>query len=255
MTSDGREQLVSSHYLPRFARKAKQAKVRQIGYSVDKDPITSMITFHYTVAWTDSDDSLAQRYELLKASLKQKPKMKRAERMYVLSLKTICEGAVEAEVVLPRLIQCDGACNTWAPEDYIIQFGLCDHNICYRCYENEESISLTDDGSHGCCNKECVERARAELAMKTPPIEDPALAGAMGGGHYTMFPGTKKAKSEKSGGKDRRRRKSDLKSWQSKLDAVSSDVSFLGYYDDAQLQEMAETMRSSAADKQNNQIC
>ncbi|EYB87137.1 hypothetical protein Y032_0267g733 [Ancylostoma ceylanicum] len=51
-----------------------------------------------------------------------------------------------AAVVLPRLIQCDGACNTWAPEDYIIQFGLCDHNICFRCYENEESIALTNDG-------------------------------------------------------------------------------------------------------------
>lgn len=37
-----RDELISIHYLPRFARKAKVAKVRQIGYSVDKDPITSM---------------------------------------------------------------------------------------------------------------------------------------------------------------------------------------------------------------------
>ncbi|PIO66407.1 hypothetical protein TELCIR_11880 [Teladorsagia circumcincta] len=162
----------------------------------------------------------------------------------------------EPEVVLPRLIQCDGACSTWAPEDYIIQFGLCDHNICFRCYENEESISLTNDGSRGCCNRECVERARAELAMKTPPIENPALAGAMGGGKYTMFPGTKKPsaqRGEKTGGKDRRRRRSDLKSWRT-LEEAASDVSFLGYYDDARLQEMAETMRAAAVDQQNRQV-
>ncbi|VDO96267.1 unnamed protein product [Heligmosomoides polygyrus] len=52
-----------------------------------------------------------------------------------------------ADVALPRLIHCDGPCSTWAPEDYIVQFGLCDHNICFRCYENEESIALTDDGT------------------------------------------------------------------------------------------------------------
>ncbi|KAK6041594.1 hypothetical protein COOONC_20901 [Cooperia oncophora] len=95
--------------------------------------------------------------------------------------------------------------------------------------------------------------------MRTPPTENPALAGAMGGGQYTMFPGTKKQKadrSDKAEGKDRRRRKSDLRSWRTNaLEAIPSDVSFLGYYDDARLQEMAETMRSEAADKQNNQIC
>ncbi|VDL65604.1 unnamed protein product, partial [Nippostrongylus brasiliensis] len=234
-----REELVPSHYLPRFARKAKQAKVRQIGYSIDKDRNTSMITFHYTVAWTDSDDSFARRYEVLRASLRKTPKMTRTP----------------PEAVLPRLIHCDGACNSWAPEDYIVQFGLCDHNICYRCYENEESIALTDDGSHGCCNRECVERARAELTMRTPPVENPALVSAMGGGHYMAFPGTKKQMENKTAGqKDRRRRKSNQKSWKSNLHAVSSEVSFFGNYDDAHLQELAEHIRSEAAE-QRNQVC
>lgn len=40
------------------------------------------ITFHYTVAWTDSDDSLARRYEILKASLKKHPKMIQPEREF-----------------------------------------------------------------------------------------------------------------------------------------------------------------------------
>uniref|UniRef100_A0A7I4Y7N5 Protein T28C6.5 n=2 Tax=Haemonchus contortus TaxID=6289 RepID=A0A7I4Y7N5_HAECO len=238
MSSGRREELVSSHYLPRFARKSRQARVRQIGYSVDKDPVTSMITFHYNVVWTDSDDSLARRYELLKTSLRKVSKLRRSER----------------EVVLPRLIQCNGACGTWAPEDYIVQFGLCDHNICFRCYESEASISLTNDGSRGCCNKECVERARAELAMKTPPMEDRAYAGAVGGGGYTMFPGSKKlsvGRKEKLNTEDRRRQKFDMKSWNEKL--AGSDVSFFGDYDDVQLQKMAETMRS-AAEQQDRQI-
>lgn len=241
MSNSGRDELISIHYLPRFARKAKVAKVRQIGYSVDKDPITSMITFHYTVAWTDSDDSLARRYEILKASLKKHPKMIQPE----------------PDVALPRLIHCDGPCSTWAPEDYIVQFGLCDHNICFRCYENEESIALTDDGTHGCCNRECVERAKAELAMRTPPVEDPKLAGAMGGGHYVAYPGTNKHVTKQQTPKaevKHRRRKSDMKSWKSNLNAVASDVSFYGYYDDDQLQELAETMRSAAADQQSRQL-
>ncbi|VDO57046.1 unnamed protein product, partial [Haemonchus placei] len=346
-----REGLVSSHYLPRFARKSRQAKVRQIGYSVDKDPVTSMVTFHYNVVWTDSDDSLARRYELLKTSLRKVSKARRSEQYNRLvehlvdgarkaeslqvakrrlssrtlelirqrgiaraagnyqqtsELAKLCREAIkedlkerraavmdeaiqagksvrkarrsfanhktmmnslrrpdgsvtdskdgEGEVVLPRLIQCNGACGTWAPEDYIVQFGLCDHNICFRCYESEASISLTNDGSRGCCNKECVERARAELAMKTPPMEDRAYAGAVGGGSYTMFPGAKKLSVERKGKlntEDRRRQKFDMKSWNEKL--ADSDVSFFGDYDDVQLQKMAETMRS-AAEQQDRQV-
>ncbi|KHJ93377.1 hypothetical protein OESDEN_06715, partial [Oesophagostomum dentatum] len=59
-------------YLPRFARKAKDARVRQIGYSVDRDPVTSRVTFGYNVTWTDIDDSLARRYEALKIGVAKK---------------------------------------------------------------------------------------------------------------------------------------------------------------------------------------
>ncbi|KAK6742418.1 hypothetical protein RB195_009969 [Necator americanus] len=241
------------HYLPRFARRAKQAKVRQIGYSVDRDPITSRITFNYNVAWTDVDDSLARRYEALKTNLSKKvTKLMRDD----------------PAAILPRLIQCDGACNTWAPEDYIIQFGLCDHNICFRCYENEESISLTNDGTRGCCNKECVQRAKAELAIRTPTRMSSSSAIALGSrSRYTVFPGSKKkANADRVNADQRdktqlhRRKKSKNKASKFKLDEMNSDVSFLGDYDDARLQEMAETMKLAAIgnvpqNDENHQIC
>lgn len=88
-------------------------------------------------------------------------------------------------------------------------------------------------------------------------VEDPKLAGAMGGGHYVTYPGTKKHVTKQQTPKaevKHRRRKSDKKSWKSNLNAVASDVSFYGYYDDDQLQELAETMRSAAADQQSRQL-
>ncbi|KJH48140.1 hypothetical protein DICVIV_05754 [Dictyocaulus viviparus] len=234
MSSTRRKELEPKYYLPKFARKSKRAKVRQIGYSVEKDPVTSVITFQYTVTWTDFDNRMLRRYEVLKRML----------------------GAKEATVAhndggnptLPRLIQCDGACNAWAPEDYIIQFGLCDHNVCFKCYENEESISLMGDGSHGCCNKECVKRAKAELSMKSESGDSQDEPNENGKYFYSMFPGTKHkssdaAKSSPSG----KNQKIDLDEWRSKLKAVGSDVSYYGSYDDAELQEMAEEILSSAA--------
>ncbi|CAJ0598339.1 unnamed protein product [Cylicocyclus nassatus] len=231
MSTAGRVEAATNHYLPRFARIAKEAKVRQIGYSVDRDPLTGRITFTYNITWTDVDDSLVQKYEILKMNLTRRtPRAMRDEE----------------RSGLPRLIKCDGACDRWAPEDYIIQFGLCDHNICYRCYENEESIALTNDGSRGCCNKECVARAKAELALKTPKSSKSAIAlGSRA--FYVPFPGKKKRrKLEQS--HDRRtvpvkQADASSKPWKSKPQAINSEATFFGDYDDARLQEMAETMR------------
>ncbi|RCN48188.1 hypothetical protein ANCCAN_05733 [Ancylostoma caninum] len=231
--------LETIHYLPRFAKRAKQAKVRQIGYSVDRDPITARITFNYNIAWTDVDDSLVSRYEVLKTNMTKK---------------TAKGGRDDPAVVLPRLIQCDGACNAWAPEDYIIQFGLCDHNICFRCYENEESIALTNDGTRGCCNKECVARAKAELALRTPNLSPKSSAKiALGSSsRYRTYPGTKKkANLQRNIAKQPATQSMQLKKaggrgWKWSMQDMNSDVSFFGDYDDAKLQEMAETMRSAA---------
>ncbi|EYB87140.1 hypothetical protein Y032_0267g734 [Ancylostoma ceylanicum] len=99
--------LATIHYLPRFARRAKQAKVRQIGYSVDKDPVTARITFNYNIAWTDIDDSLVRRYELLKTNMTKKTtKGGRDDREFLENLRQpqYCR-KVEANVYLMSILR------------------------------------------------------------------------------------------------------------------------------------------------------
>ncbi|VDM54353.1 unnamed protein product [Angiostrongylus costaricensis] len=221
------------------------------------------ITFHYAVAWTDVDDKLVHRYQKLEQKLRSK-------------VETNDRPKNPRTSTLPRLIKCDGACHSWAPENYVIQFGLCDHNICFRCYQNEESVPLTYDdtrkfsgllgqgmwahlmesakimlpiarvaGSHGCCNKKCVKRARAELMMEKPKAKHREKQNAIGAKNYTTFPEKKHksgtAKPRKSG--KTRKYESDM---MMKLKAVDSDISYYGKYDDAGLQEIAEAMILSA---------
>lgn len=55
-------------------------------------------------------------------------------------------------------------------------------------------------------------------------------------------------------------RRGGRKAWRSNVQAVNSDVSFFGDYDDDRLQRMAETMRSAAIEDasqsaQERQIC
>ncbi|KIH46468.1 hypothetical protein ANCDUO_23480 [Ancylostoma duodenale] len=56
-------------------------------------------------------------------------------------------------------VRCDGPCGGLTDVDYV-QFGLCEHIICRKCYETVKGAD--HDGLHGCCNAECLELARNE---------------------------------------------------------------------------------------------
>ncbi|KAK6037588.1 hypothetical protein COOONC_24907 [Cooperia oncophora] len=52
--------------------------------------------------------------------------------------------------------------------DYI-EFGLCDHNVCRRCYDTAESAD--HEGIHGCCNADCLELAKKETTRKRKVVK------------------------------------------------------------------------------------
>ncbi|EYC09017.1 hypothetical protein Y032_0062g3302 [Ancylostoma ceylanicum] len=56
-------------------------------------------------------------------------------------------------------VRCDGPCGGMTDVDYV-QFGLCEHIICRKCYETVKGAD--HDGLHGCCNADCLELARNE---------------------------------------------------------------------------------------------
>ncbi|EGT44664.1 hypothetical protein CAEBREN_29209 [Caenorhabditis brenneri] len=61
---------------------------------------------------------------------------------------------------IPGKGRCDGPCGKIVDLSTTVQFG-CDHAICDVCRKKTPSVALFD-GSPGCCNEACVQKAKAD---------------------------------------------------------------------------------------------
>nr|CDJ82620.1 Protein R102.10 [Haemonchus contortus] len=126
--------------LPHFAHNADNVQLQRIGYTVHQDAQSGGLIYDYHVTWTEKASSTYSTWKWL-----------------------IREILKSQKVPLRIPVRCDGPCSGFTDLDYV-EFGLCDHNICRRCYETAESAD--HEGIHGCCNADCLELARIEEKRK-----------------------------------------------------------------------------------------
>ena len=63
-------------------------------------------------------------------------------------------------------VHCDGPCGRDVSACEIVQFGLCDHNICLMCVKGVDVKKKLYDGSPCCCNIDCLSRRGAKSNKK-----------------------------------------------------------------------------------------
>ncbi|CAI2350512.1 unnamed protein product [Caenorhabditis sp. 36 PRJEB53466] len=117
--------------------KAETVEDVRMESSMDKQ---GRLSFHYSVTWTEGDDGRSEEESLAKKRKKSELKIQ--------------DGLKRGK------IECEGPCGKTVRMSEVVQFG-CDHVICDKCRRSEKSAILFD-GSPGCCNKECLEKARID---------------------------------------------------------------------------------------------
>ncbi|KAL6727630.1 hypothetical protein Aduo_009492 [Ancylostoma duodenale] len=135
-TSGHSEKLSTNQMLPLFASDAETAQIHCIGYNVLRDSEMGRLIYNYNVSWSEKTNESFRIWERMIQQL--------------LSSK---------QVAIKVPVRCDGPCGGLTGVDYV-QFGLCEHTICRKCYETVKGAD--HDGLHGCCNAECLELARNE---------------------------------------------------------------------------------------------
>ncbi|KJH51348.1 hypothetical protein DICVIV_02467 [Dictyocaulus viviparus] len=135
-----RERWSVSQMLPEFAGDTGHPLLQSIGYTVNRDAETGRLVYDYHVSWTDRTRATYRTWKWIIRRLLDTNRV---------------------ALIVP--VRCDGPCGGLTGTDYI-QFGLCEHNICRKCYES--AVGADYEGIHGCCNKECVELANRERELR-----------------------------------------------------------------------------------------
>ncbi|CAL2031205.1 unnamed protein product [Caenorhabditis brenneri] len=114
------------------------------------------LTRHYSVSWkdivkpTEEEENGGENKESTVAKESEEPP-KVGKTPSIMKIK---EGFKTGK------IQCDGPCGQTVDVADVAQFG-CDHVICDKCRRSQKSTALFD-GSPGCCNSECLEKATTD---------------------------------------------------------------------------------------------
>lgn len=109
------------------------------------------VTRQYCVTWSDVDSKGAES---------KKKTSGEEEAGGVVALKKSTSLAKVQEAAKTGKIQCDGPCGAMVDFESVTQFG-CDHVICDKCRRSQKSAALFD-GSPGCCNTDCIEKATSD---------------------------------------------------------------------------------------------